>query len=271
MLPDAFAIASSDNCYVEDISIATVQARDSFHGDGEIKINGFNFKLTFDELSATVDLDTYASVSSPRTLQTEILAIMLLNIVAGNNRLEAEDITEIIHRSPTTPDLMYQILGKMALFTGSTIHITRAVFDNSPTCAYMVDLIDGETPHANATVLNIDLSHDLRNRIEELDSTQGITMTGYDTMTIHDQRVTIIPENALPPENFILAKQLGHQNNQTPYLLTPHGHFDEWAMVCRTFNKYIEPHIAPYRRRNEAIEAELIDTQDFDTFSSIYD
>lgn len=267
--PDALSVALSDGqSAVGPINLITTQTKDLFHGEGSMSINGLDLSITLDDLHTSLTWNTAFGASSEATIPTDTLSLMLLNIAGSNGRISDEDKALVFSQSPTTPALLQAVLAKMAMLDGTYTCTTRTIFSNPPQFAYIADLIDGETPNNNASVLNIDLSHlrkkDVSASAEELDSHQKAMLAGPQDTGIVDQHATIIPEGAITPDDFVLAKGLGLGTNAESFYLQPENNFDEWLLVCRTFNRYIQPLLKPYVYLDEEIRVEPVDFDDPD-------
>jgi len=263
MLPQALAFMSSPKFLLEELKISTDQTRNLYDGAGTARINSFGVAFSFDDQVTEIDWPEAVGSIAPVTLTTGAFSMLLLDILASSGRMTDEDKFKMLVEAPSVPNLLHSVLSKMALFSGKYASATRAVFDNAPNNAFIADLIDGVTPYDNATVLKIDLSHlspsDSQIDAEELDSNQQALLLGENDMDIVSQQAIIIPQGAIPPDDFILAKELGLTHPANSYSVVPDKNYDQWLMVCKAFNECIAPHLVEYAYLDQETPAEPVD------------
>jgi len=257
------AFMSSPKFLLEELKISTDQTRNLYDGAGTARINSFGVAFSFDDQVTEIDWPEAVGSIAPVTLTTGAFSMLLLDILASSGRMTDEDKFKMLVEAPSVPNLLHSVLSKMALFSGKYASATRAVFDNAPNNAFIADLIDGVTPYDNATVLKIDLSHlspsDSQIDAEELDSNQQALLLGENDMDIVSQQAIIIPQGAIPPDDFILAKELGLTHPANSYSVVPDKNYDQWLMVCKAFNECIAPHLVEYAYLDQETPAEPVD------------
>lgn len=265
---EALSVALSDGQNaVGPIHLAATQTKDWLHGEGSMRINGFHISISLDDLHTSLTVDSGFGPATETTIPTDRFSLMLLDIAGSNGRIGEEDKIEVFNQSSTAPEFLRSALAKMVMLNGKYQCTTRTTFNSPPEVAYIADLIDGETPSNSSSVLNIYLSHLYESKpasAEELDSHQKAMLVRPQDMDIVDQHVTITPEGAITPDDFILAKELGLETNAQSFRSQPENNFSEWLMVCRTFNRYIQPLLKPYAHLDEYIDAEPVDFTDPD-------
>lgn len=267
-LPQPLAFMDSPNPVLEEFQISTDQTRNHFNGLGSARINSFAISFSFDDLVTQIEWPEAVGDTVPVTLTTSAFSMLLLDILTSGKRMRDEDKLNVLAEATSVPDLLHSILAKMALFSGKYTIATRAMFDNSPNNAFIIDLIDGETPNNNATVLKIDLSRlsgtSSQLDAEELDSHQQALLVGKYDMDVIAQQAVIIPQGAIPPSNFILAKELGLVEPTDSYTVVPGNNYDAWLMVCKAFNACIAPLLKDYAYLDTDTPAEPVDFWDPD-------